>query len=610
MMLLFLVVPIHSIAQAAANPGVIILCYHDVGKIKTEYSTTPETLEAHFAYLRDNGFTPISLDQYIAACKGMGTLPDKPVMLTFDDGYLSFYTEIFPLLKKYNYPAMMAIITSWPESYTNSNFGPILNWDQIKEMEKSGLVAYASHSHDSHRYFTVNSFGDTGTMPESFQYKNGKYEALEQYRTRLRSDLIRSQQAFTDHLGHPVKAMAWPYGSYTQFGVEIAQQEGFEAFFGLDGGFNIPSPLSLTDARRGIVMNNMPVSAFAKFLKSAGYDTVNINAAQLDIDMIRDPKEPKQTERNLDLAISRFLDARVNTVFLQAFCDSDGSGNIDSVYFYTDKAPVKVDLFSHVAARLRSQGIRVYAWVPTLASQWLTKNNPDDAVVAEPSKNLGWYKRATPFSPRVRQALHGLVADLAAYSYVDGILFQDDVYLNDFEDYSLSAKAAFYEATGLELNPVAMEDKGLRARWTNLKTEALTNLTLELIQTAKRYRPYLRTARNLYPTLITQPQSQEWFAQNFQDYLQHYDYTVVMAYPYLEKQYDHPVGWLGDLAAKALADKKDANKIVFKLQTFDWNKNRWLSAKELWQQHDALKSMGAIHFAYYPENVFGEEYSQ
>jgi len=368
--------------------------------------------------------------------------------------------------------------------------------------------------------------------------------------------------------------------------------------------------LSLTDARRGIVMNNMPVSAFAKFLKSAGYDTVNINAAQLDIDMIRDPKEPKQTERNLDLAISRFLDARVNTVFLQAFCDSDGSGNIDSVYFYTDKAPVKVDLFSHVAARLRSQGIRVYAWVPTLASQWLTKNNPDDAVVAEPSKNLGWYKRATPFSPRVRQALHGLVADLAAYSYVDGILFQDDVYLNDFEDYSLSAKAAFYEATGLELNPVAMEDKGLRARWTNLKTEALTNLTLELIQTAKRYRPYLRTARNLYPTLITQPQSQEWFAQNFQDYLQHYDYTVVMAYPYLEKQYDHPVGWLGDLAAKALADKKDANKIVFKLQTFDWNKNRWLSAKELWQQHDALKSMGAIHFAYYPENVFGEEYSQ
>jgi biofilm PGA synthesis lipoprotein PgaB len=602
-----LLMPLNSSAQAAPSQGVIILCYHDVGKIKTAYSTASDTLESHFSYLRDHGYTPISLDQYIAAGKGTVSLPPNPVLLSFDDGYASFYTEVYPLLKKYNYPAMMAIITSWQEGYVNSNFGPVLNWDQIKEMDKSGLVAFASHSHDSHRYFPINAFGDTGITLESFQYLNGRYESLEQYKNRIGTDLRRSQQAFNEHLGHPVKAMVWPFGGYTQFGVEVAQQYGFEAFLGLEGGFNLPNQLSLTDARRAIIMNNMPVSDFAKYLQVGGEDKIVINAAQLDIDMIYDPKDPAQTERNLDLTLTRFSDANVNVVFLQTFSDADGSGNITSVYFHTDKAPVKADLFSHVAARLRAAGIRVYAWFPTLSNQWLLKGHPEDAIVAEPASKLGWYKRATPFSPRVHELLKGLVVDLVSYSYVDGILFQDDLYLNDFEDYSPSAKAAFRQATGRELEVSVLEDKQLRDQWTTIKTEALTNLTAELIQTAKLYRPYLRVARNIYPTLLTQPASQEWLAQNFQDYLLNYDYTVIMAYPYLEKQYDHPLAWLADLASKALRDKQNANKVIFKLQAYDWNKNRWLTAKELRQQQDVLKAKGAIHFAYYPENVFGSE---
>jgi biofilm PGA synthesis lipoprotein PgaB len=227
-------------------------------------------------------------------------------------------------------------------------------------------------------------------------------------------------------------------------------------------------------------------------------------------------------------------------------------------------------------------------------------------VVAEPAKNLGWYKRATPFSPSVRQALNELVADLVAYTYIDGILFQDDLYLNDFEDYSPAAKAAFRQATGRELTPAVLANEEFRTRWTEMKTEALTNLTLEMIQTARKYRPYLATARNIYPILITQPESQEWFAQNFTEYLHDYDYTVVMAYPYMEKEYDHPIAWLEGLAAKALKDSGNANKIVFKLQTYDWNKNRWLNADELQQQKDALMRKGAINFAHYPENVFGQ----
>jgi biofilm PGA synthesis lipoprotein PgaB len=577
-----------------------------VGIIRSEYSTSRDTLEAHFAYLRDNGFSPISLDQYIAACKGTATLPDKPVLLSFDDGYLSFYTDIFPLLKKYNYPAMMAIVTSWPEGYTQASWGPILNWSQIREMDKSGLVEFASHSHDSHRYFVVNPAGDSGIMLEDRQYRNGKYETLEEFKQRVQDDLHQSQQAFITHIGHPVKAVVWPFGGYNQIGVEIGQQEGFEAFFGLEGGFNLSVMASLTDARRGIITNNMSLGNFAKYLKAAGKDPVTMNAAQLDLDMIYDPKDPKQTERNLEQAINRLLNAQVDTVYLQAFCDTSGTGNIDSVYFHTDQAPVKADLFSHVVNQLQANELQVYAWMPTLACQWLLKNHPEDAIVAVPAKELGWYKRATPFSPRVHQELSALIADLMSYSNVNGILFQDDMYMNDYEDYSPSGKEAFRAATGVELTPSALQDPQLKAKWIQLKTDALTNLTMELIQTAKRNRPYLLTARNMYPTIVTQPDSQEWFAQNYKDYLAHYDFTILMAYPYMEKEYEHPIVWLENLATSALIDKTNASKVVFKLQAYDWNKNRWLSASELRQQHDALKAKGAIYFAYYPENVFDE----
>lgn len=589
-----------------ASSKVVILCYHDVGKLKTEYAMTPENLDSHFAYLQAQGYHPISLEQYIAASKGEEGLPDKPVLLSFDDGYRSLYTEIFPLLKKYNYPAMMAIVTSWPDGYTNAELGPIVTWDQLREMDQSGLVALASHSQDSHRYQTINAYGDSNQMLESFSYRNGSYETIMEFKERVRSDFHQSQVAFVKYLGHKVKALVWPFGCYNQFAREIGQQEGFEAFFGLGDGLNkLPGTNSLLNAKRVIVMNNPSVNDFAKILQNAGASFI-VNAAQLDIDMIYDA-DSVQMEQNLNQAISRFGDSKINVVFLQTFSDPDGKGNIESVYFHTDKAPVKADVFGHVASRLGNAGFRVYAWLPTLSNQWLLKEHPEAAVVAEPAKNLGWYKRVTPFSPLISQALSELVGDLMAYSNLDGILFQDDMYLNDFEDYSPAAKKAFLEVTGRELTPETLKDKELCSQWMHMKTDALTNLTLQLIKTAKQYHPSLKTARNLYPSLITESSSQEWFAQNYQDYLRHYDYTVVMAYPYLEKQYDRPIAWLKDLASKALSDKANVKKVVFKLQTYDWNTNKWLSATELRQQQAALRDQGALHFAYYPENIFGEE---
>lgn len=592
-----------TFSQPAMASEILILCYHDVGQSKNTYTVAPDTLRSHFEYLKEKGYSPISLQEYVAACRDGAPLPSKPVMITFDDGYQSFYTKVFPLLKEYNYPAMISVVTSWLK-YASADLGPMVTWQQLREMEASGLVDIASHSHASHRYTAINPQVDRAALMGSLQYSNGKYESLEDYRQRIQSDLQEAQATFEKELGHKVQAVVWPYGAYTKVAVDVALEQGFTTCFALNDGFNKPNEQALIQARRAIIMGNPSKEKFAKFIKAGGLSPVK--AAQLDLDMIYDP-DPAQTEQNLTMAIERMLASGINTVYLQAFSDDDGSGDIKSVYFYTKAAPVKANLFSHAVSKLQEEGnFAVYAWMPTLAAQWLTADRPEDAVIAYEKKDEGWYHRATPFSPQVEQRLAALFTDLAAYSNIDGILFQDDLYLNDFEDFSPSAKQAFMQATGFELTPEVLKNPEVMKRWTRMKTDALTNLTLKLSSVVREYRPDAAIARNIYPTLITEPESEEWLAQNYNQYLQAYDYTIVMAYPYLEKEYEAPVAWLEKLVTMALQDKNNAQKTVFKLQTYDWNKSRWLSAKELKEQTEALKRKGAIHIAHYPENVFSE----
>uniref|UniRef100_UPI002626D6D5 polysaccharide deacetylase family protein n=1 Tax=uncultured Neisseria sp. TaxID=237778 RepID=UPI002626D6D5 len=117
----------------AADPGHYgVICYHDIidtskpegagglsRAVRRQYfpqTLTAERLIAHFNWLRDNGYTPVSWRQIKDARAGKAKLPAKPVLLTFDDGYLSFYTTTYPILKAFNYPAVYALVTSWLET--------------------------------------------------------------------------------------------------------------------------------------------------------------------------------------------------------------------------------------------------------------------------------------------------------------------------------------------------------------------------------------------------------------------------------------------------------------------------------------------------------------
>ncbi len=100
---------------------ILALCYHDVNDDidadldEDSMALSTQHLLQQFEWFRANGYQPINFDTLIAAYKGEKKLPAKPVLLTFDDGYASFYEKIFPLLKLYQYPAIFALVTDWLE---------------------------------------------------------------------------------------------------------------------------------------------------------------------------------------------------------------------------------------------------------------------------------------------------------------------------------------------------------------------------------------------------------------------------------------------------------------------------------------------------------------
>jgi len=204
-----LITLLSSVQLQAAQVNYDVLCYHDVADQvdgNLEHETTKlstKHLASHLAWLGDHGYHPVSVSDILNAQKGIKPLPQKPVLLTFDDGYVSFYTHVYPLLKLFNYPAVFALVGSWLEAEAaetvdyggkqvpRSNF---LTPTQIKEMAKTGLIEFSSHSYNLHRGLLLNSYNSTAAAAITRQYFPGTqlYETKEAYISRVKADLKRN----------------------------------------------------------------------------------------------------------------------------------------------------------------------------------------------------------------------------------------------------------------------------------------------------------------------------------------------------------------------------------------------------------------------------------
>lgn len=188
----------------APGTGVPILAYHQINSAAEIYSVDPADFEQQMQYLANHGYTAVSLSELFDAREGTGRLPEKPVIITFDDGYADNYLTALPILEKYRMKSTVFIITSQvgqPE---------YLTWEQIRDMQ-ARATEIASHTHS---HMALNQIDQAMVAQE----------------------LRRSKQLLEEQLQQPVEFLAYPFGQYNQHTLAAAQQAGYRgACTGLPG---------------------------------------------------------------------------------------------------------------------------------------------------------------------------------------------------------------------------------------------------------------------------------------------------------------------------------------------------------------------------------------
>jgi len=606
-----------------------VLCYHDIrDNLLESFKTQPERVAVetqelirHFTWLQENGYHPVSLQQIVDARAGRANLPEKAVLLTFDDGYKSVYTKVFPLLKLFNFPAVIAIVGEWIETPPGAQvaFGDNLlardqfaNWDDIRAMVASGLVEVASHSHDMHKGIQANPQGNSmpAAISRTYWPQKASYESDLEYAARIKSDLRRNSNLIERELHRRPRAMVWPYGSYNLATTKWAAEAGMPITMNLESGPNTPTD-SLARMRRSLVSFDTRLADLIKLLREpAGYTGVKAPLERIihvDLDYVYDA-DPERQEQNLSRLLDRIKRLQPTTVYLQAYADPDGDGVADAVYFPNRYLPVRADLFSRVAWQLRTRvGVKVYAWMPVMAFK-LPDANPAAAHVvqvmqgAPAAASQGRYHRLSLFDPLVRKTITEIYEDLGKSALFSGILFHDDATLSDYEDASPVALKFYRDQWDLPDSVEAIrKSPELRQRWAEKKAAYIDAFTITLANKLREYQPALLTARNLYAQPVLDPLSEEWYAQNFQSFLATYDFTAVMAMPYMEGTQDAGK-WLDQLMGKVQAVPGALNKTVFELQSRDWKTNQPIPAPILAAQLRQLHLAGARNFGYYPDD--------
>ncbi len=245
-------------------PAIPILMYHHVNPEGNALNVRPDLFEKQIRYLSEKGYRTVGVQELIELLGG-GSMPaGKPVMLTFDDGWLDNWFYAFPVLKRYSMKAVIFVVTSWiPEIELRKNpvvlprhrecmegvregktDDLIISWSEIREMHSSGLIEIGSHTHNHHRW-----------ADDELGLTRAEY---------LKTELRTSKDMIETMLGTDCKALCWPWGDYDEESVRIATETGYGALFTTEKGTNSTAG-DLSRLKR-IVIGNIGPSSFRKKL--------------------------------------------------------------------------------------------------------------------------------------------------------------------------------------------------------------------------------------------------------------------------------------------------------------------------------------------------------
>lgn len=211
-------------ATSAEGVEIPVVMYHSILKDEArhgKYVISPAEFESDLAYLKDHGYTTILMSDLIAYTQG-AELPEKPVLLTFDDGYYNNYLYAFESAKKYQSKFVLSPIGFYADQYSDTPdenaYYSHATWDELKEMVDSGLVEVQNHSYNLHK-------SDGGRLG----VKKASGETEQQYETMLTQDLMKAQEEIEQHVGIRPSTFVYPFGAVSKGTPAIVKKLGFSA---------------------------------------------------------------------------------------------------------------------------------------------------------------------------------------------------------------------------------------------------------------------------------------------------------------------------------------------------------------------------------------------
>jgi len=218
----------HVFAAEEEGIKLPVLMYHAIlsdSRRAGEYVITPQAFRKDMEYISEAGYETVTMEDIIAYVKNGSSLPEKPIMITFDDGYYNNYLHAYPILKEFGMKAVISIIGAETDKYSldpepHENYSHC-TWDMLREMQESGVMELQSHSYDMHHI-------ERGHM--GIGKKTG--EKLVAYRTRLYTDLSRMQNRFTQELGSCPNTFTYPFGCAPADSKPVLEELGFQASLG------------------------------------------------------------------------------------------------------------------------------------------------------------------------------------------------------------------------------------------------------------------------------------------------------------------------------------------------------------------------------------------
>jgi len=182
-----------------------ILMYHNIGDNRVLFTVTTKDLEKQLIFLKNKKYNIIKLADLVGKLRNKEKIPIRTVVLTFDDAYRDNYKNAFPLLKKYNFFATVFMPTAYAGKEMLNSEGktiPVMSWQEAKEMENSGLVDFASHSH-THPMMNRIAFED------------------------FVKEIEFSENLFNKNLKRPVKIFSFPKGKFKPEHVDYLKKQGY-----------------------------------------------------------------------------------------------------------------------------------------------------------------------------------------------------------------------------------------------------------------------------------------------------------------------------------------------------------------------------------------------